>query len=115
MHTKGLSEGNYCYTSDTCLALLLLLEKGANGEAYNISNPATHTTIASMASMVCDKIAENKIKVVFDIPESNTYGYAADTKMRLNIDKIRKLGWTPQVGLEEAYRRLIGSMVQTNE
>ena len=49
------------------------------------------------------------------IPESNTYGYAADTKMRLNIDKMRKLGWTPRVGLEEAYRRLIGSMVQTNE
>lgn len=115
LHTKGLSEGNYCYTSDTCLALLLLLEKGANGEAYNISNPATHTTIANMASMVCDKIAENKIKVVFDIPKSNTYGYAADTKMRLNIDKMRKLGWTPRVGLEEAYRRLIGSMVQTNE
>ena len=68
-----------------------------------------------MASMVCDKIAENKIKVVFDVPESNTYGYAADTKMRLNIDKMRKLGWTPRVGLEEAYRRLIGSMVQTNE
>ena len=79
----------------------MLLEKGANGEAYNISNPDTHTTIANMASMVCDKIAENKIKVVFDIPESNTYGYAADTKMRLNIDKMRKLGWTPRVGLEE--------------
>lgn len=62
-----------------------------------------------MASMVCDKIAENKIKVVFDVPESNTYGYAADTKMRLNIDKMRKLGWTPRVGLEEAYRRLIGT------
>ena len=115
LHTKGLSEGNYCYTSDTCLALLLLLEKGTNGEAYNISNPTTHTTIANMASMVCDKIAENKIKVVFDVPESNTYGYAADTKLRLNIDKMRKLGWTPRVGLEEAYRRLIGSMVQTNE
>lgn len=115
LHTKGLSEGNYCYTSDTCLALLLLLEKGENGEAYNISNPNTHTTIANMASMVCDKIAENKIKVVFDIPELDTYGYAADTKMKLNIDKMKKLGWTPRVGLEEAYRRLIGSMVQTNE
>lgn len=115
LHTKGLSEGNYCYTSDTCLALLLLLGKGTNGEAYNISNPATHTTIANMASMVCDKIAENKIKVIFDIPESNTYGYAADTKMRLNIDKMRKLGWVPRVGLEEAYRRLIESMVQINE
>lgn len=115
LHTKGLSEGNYCYTSDTCLALLVLLEKGTNGEAYNISNPDTHTTIANMARMVCDKIAENKIKVIFDIPKSNTYGYAADTKMKLNIDKMRKLGWAPRIGLEEAYKRLIESMVQANE
>ena len=115
LHTRGLSEGNYCYTSDTCLAIFLLLEKGVSGEAYNISNPDTHTTMADMAAMVCEKIAKDKIKVVFDIPESNTYGYAADTKMKLNIDKMRGLGWNPQIGLEEAYKRLVGSMVQANE
>lgn len=48
-----------------------------------------------MAAMVCDKIAKNRIKVIFDIPELNTYGYAADTKKKLNIDKMRTLGWNP--------------------
>ena len=115
LHTKGLSEGNYCYLRDACLAIFFLLEKGIAGEAYNISNPNTHTTIANMAAMVCEKIAKGKIKVVYDIPTSNTYGYAADTKIKLNIDKIRELGWEPQVGLEEAYKRLIDSMVQANE
>ena len=51
-----------------------------------------------------------KMKEVFDIPESNTYGYAADTKMKLNSDKLQSLGWKPEIGLEEAYRRLIESM-----
>lgn len=68
-----------------------------------------------MAAMVCDKIAKNRIKVIFDIPELNTYGYAADTKKKLNIDKMRTLEWNPRVDFEEAYRQLIGSMVQTNE
>lgn len=63
-----------------------------------------------MAKMVCENIADGKIKVVFDIPESNVFGYAADTKMKLDSSKMRSLGWKPEVGLEEAYRRLIGSL-----
>ena len=35
---------------------------------------------------------------------------AADTKMKLNSDKLQKLGWKPEIGLEEAYRRMIQSM-----
>ena len=110
LHTKGLSEGNYCYTRDAVLGLLTILLEGENGEAYNVANPDSHTTIADMAQMVCEKIGDGKIKVVFDIPESNTYGYAADTKMKLNSDKLQALGWKPKIALEEAYRRLIESM-----
>lgn len=113
LHTKGLSEGNYCYTRDTIEALILLLVKGENAQAYNISNEDTHTTIADMAKMVAEKIAGGSIEVVFDIPESNTFGYAADTKMKLSSEKMRLLGWSPAVSLEESYRRMIESMKHT--
>ena len=110
LHTKGLSEGNYCYTRDCMTGLLTILLKGNNGDAYNVSNPATHTTIVDMANMVAEKIAGGKIKVIFDIPDNNTFGYAADTKMKLNSDKLQSLGWKPEVGLEESYRRMIEGM-----
>ena len=67
-----------------------------------------------MAQMVCEKIAGNKIKVIFDIPKENTYGYAADTYMKLNTSKMKALGWQPELGLEEAYKRMIKSMRNTN-
>ena len=110
LHTKGKSEGNYCYTRDCVTGLLTILLKGENGEAYNVCNPATHITIAGMAIMVAEKIAEGKIKVIFDISKDNQFGYAADTKMKLNSDKLQALGWRPQVGLEEAYRKMIDYM-----
>lgn len=110
LHTKGQSEGNYCYIRDCVIGLLTILLKGKDGEAYNVSNPASHTTIAEMAKMVCEKIADGKIKVVFDVPESNTFGYAADTKMKLNSDKLQSLGWKPEINLEESYRRMIRDM-----
>jgi UDP-glucuronate decarboxylase len=110
LHTQGKSEGNYCYTRDLIIALFILLFRGINGEAYNIANESAHMTIADMAKMVVEEVAENKIKVVYDIPDENIHGYAPDVKLKLNNEKIKKLGWEPQVGLKEAYQRLIQSM-----
>lgn len=114
LHTKGLSEGNYCYIRDCMTGLLTILLKGENGEAYNVSNPSSHITIVDMAKMVVNKIANEKIDVIFDIPETNTFGYATETKMKLNSDKLQKLGWVPEVGLEESYRRMIKWMESNN-
>lgn len=110
LHTLGKSEGNYCYLRDTIKALIILLIKGKDGEAYNISNEAAHITIIDMAKMVSQRIAKGKIEVLFDIPESNVFGYAADTKLKLDSSKMQNLGWKPEVGLEEAYIRLINSL-----
>lgn len=115
LHTKGLSEGNYCYIRDCIIGLFFILLKGENGEAYNVSNPQTHTTIANMAKMVAEKIAMGKINVIFDIPKENTFGYASDTKLKLNSDKLQSLGWKPEIGLEESYRRMIEFMQLESE
>ena len=116
LHTKGLSWGNYCYTRDTVTALLILLVKGNPGEAYTISNEASNVRIKDMAQMVASKIANDKIKVVFDIPESAlTYGYAPDTELHLSSAKMQALGWQPTVSLEETYRRMMQSMLNTKE
>jgi UDP-glucuronate decarboxylase len=113
LHSKGQSEGNYCYLSDCMTGLLTILLEGKSGEAYNVSNPDTHMRIVDMANMVAKEIAGNRIKLVFDIPEDNRYGYAADTKMKLNSDKLQALGWKPKVGLKEAYRRMIKDMKES--
>ncbi|MBD5157463.1 MAG: NAD-dependent epimerase/dehydratase family protein [Butyrivibrio sp.] len=116
LHTEGNSVGNYCYTRDVIKAVLLLLIRGEAGEAYTVTNEESNTTIKGMAQMVADRIAGGGIKVVFDIPkDALTYGYAPDVKMQLNADKLRSLGWEPEIGLCETYERMIGSMLATKE
>lgn len=108
LHTTGESEGNYVYTADAILAILTLLLRGASGEAYNIANEESHTTIRHMAELVAGEIAGNSIKVVIDIPkDSASLGYAPPVKMQLDASKMRALGWEPVIGLAEAYRRMM--------
>lgn len=45
LHTDGHSEGNYCYTKDAVIGILMVLLKGKDGEAYNLANEDSHSTI----------------------------------------------------------------------
>jgi nucleoside-diphosphate-sugar epimerase len=110
LHTKGESTGNYCYTMDAVLGILTILLKGNAGEVYTVANPSTTIRIRDMAQMVCDTLADGKIKVIFDIPEDAlTYGYAPDVAMHLNSDKLQSLGWKPVYDLPQMYERLAAS------
>ena len=108
LHTTGESEGNYVYTADAIAAIMTLLVKGKAGEAYNIANEDSHITIRNMAELVAREIAGEKIQVVIDIPEDSvSVGYAPPVKMWLDASKMRELGWKPEIGLVEAYKRMI--------
>ncbi|MBN2419859.1 MAG: NAD-dependent epimerase/dehydratase family protein [Deltaproteobacteria bacterium] len=115
LHTDGYSYGNYCYTSDTARAILLLLLEGHNGEAYNICNEDSTMTIKDMADLVANKIAGNSISVAKNITSNNITGYAPKSGLRLSSQKLRLLGWTPEYNLEDAYRRMLSELIEQKE
>ena len=105
LHTEGLSEGNYVYISDAVDAIIKLLILGQNGEAYNIANEQSHMQIRKMAEMVAEKVAKGNIKVAYELQSQNAY--AKDTRMKMNTDKIKKIGWNPEISLYDTYIRMI--------
>lgn len=107
LHTDGNSMGNYVDSDDAIKAILYILKKGKNGEAYNVVNEENTMTIKEMAELVADKIAGGTIKVTYDIPEENKYGYASKTGLRLSGEKLKKLGWEATVGLEDMYKKMV--------
>ncbi len=112
LRSRGLTERCYLYTADAVSAILVALLKGKPGNAYTVANPNTYCSIKEMAEMVSSVIANDKIKVTYDIADDVTrLGYADTLYMNLNVDKLMNLGWAPTTNLVEMYRRMISGYI----
>ncbi len=107
LHTMGESIGNYCSSEDVVEGLLVILEKGKNGEAYNVVNEETTMRIRDMANLVATEIADGLIQVVFDVKDEMAAVYAADTGLRLSSKKLEGLGWSPKQSMRDMYKVMI--------
>lgn len=103
LKTLGNSYGNYCAADEAVNAILLLLEKGVDGETYNVVNESNTMCIREMAQLVAEKVAGGKISVRVELEEEGKTGYAPDTQLKLAGEKMAELGWKPTKGLEEMY------------
>ena len=105
LHTEGKSVSNFVYLTDVLKAILLLLNKGTAGQAYNVCNDRETRSVREIAELVSGEVAGGKISVKIEKQEG--MGYAPDNTLRLNSDKLRSLDWNAEVGTAEAYRRLV--------
>lgn len=104
LHTLGESAKSYCYTIDAVTAILYLLIKGKDGEAYNVANSDTYISIRNMAQFLIDNFNGN---CHLNVELRNDMGYAPVTKLNLSTDKIKALGWQPVYSLNDMYTQLI--------
>lgn len=107
LHTTGESSKPYCYTTDCVSAILYILLKGNNGEAYNVANQETYISIREIAEFLKDNF-NPKINVRVELLPN--MGYAPITKLRLSSEKLMKLGWRPQYDLNSMFENLINSL-----
>jgi len=86
---------------DSFRTVLTVLEKGENGQVYNIGggNERKNVEIA-MEILRCLSLPEAMIEFVCDPP-------GHDFRYSLSCDKIDRLGLKPQVGFEEGLQKTI--------
>lgn len=104
LHTTGEAARPYCYTTDAVSGILYILLRGISGEAYNVSNDETYISARGMAEYLRNNFNPN-IEVRIEL--NDNMGYAPATKLRLTSAKLVDLGWMPQYGLMDIFRRLI--------
>lgn len=103
LKTEGKSIGNSVAIEDAIDAIFFLLEKGEDGQAYNVVNEKNTMSIKEMAELVAHSIGKDKMKAVIDVEDASKTGYAADTRLYMSGEKLRKLGWEAEKGIEEMF------------
>ena len=91
LHTRGRTERSYLYTADAATAILTVLLKGKNGQAYNAADGRTYCSVAQMAQKVA---AAYGIGVRFQPEDGQKYGYGSLLYMDLDTSRLQALGWS---------------------
>ena len=100
----------FCYITDAVSGIFYATLKGEPGEAYNLANETEEIAIRDLAQMLVSIRKDKNLKVVFNIPESNT-GYCNYIRVGLNTSKLETLGWKPNIGLKEGCKRTLDSFI----
>ncbi len=102
IYGDGLQERDWLYVEDHCRALSTVLERGCEGEVYNIGAGNTEPNLAMVRRIlrVLGK-PESLIRPVADRP-------GHDRRYALDCSKIsREMSWSPRMNLEQGIQQTI--------
>lgn len=108
LNSAGNQLRSYTYLADSASAILSVLTSGESGNAYNIANSQSRTTIAGFAKEVA---AQTGTKVIFAVPDEVAKAEMTPiAKQVLCSKKLEALGWKGQFTVEEGIRHTLKIM-----
>lgn len=101
LYGDGQQVREYIFIDDYCRALAHIIQHGAIGDAYNISagHSMKNKDVALLILRALDK-DESSLVHVNDRP-------GHDIKYIVNADKLKALGWQPQMSFEDGLQKTI--------
>lgn len=105
LKSAGGQYRSWLYVKDCASAILTVLLKGSNCEAYNLADENCCLTIRELAESIA---RIGGVKVVFDLPsDAERLGFSVIKKATFSTRKLRSLGWQPQYLLQEALQETV--------
>lgn len=105
MKSTGEQFRSWCYVVDCVSAILYILLKGENRQAYNIADAASNISIKELAETIA---AIGDKKVVIDVPDADEKkGFNVVTKSVFATEKLNALGWKANTNIKRGIESTI--------
>lgn len=107
-----VSTRKWIHAREVCNGLLFLTENGKRGETYNIVGE--EKSVLDIANMISNTIRGhrlNEMEIEYIDFHSTRPGH--DLRYSLDGSKIKKLGWEPNLSLEESLEKAVRWMIQS--
>lgn len=105
MKSAGEQFRSWLYVEDCASAIITILLKGENCEAYNVADENSCVTIRQLAETIAQI---GGVKVVFDLPDDiERQGFSVIRKAVFSTEKLRGLGWQPRYTLREGLEKTV--------
>jgi len=97
-------ERDFTYINDAVSGILTVLNKGADGEAYNLGRGEA-LSIGTLAELITERV-DRDISVV-SVEERQRDGGVEIPKHVADPSKLKSLGWEPKIGLQTGLEQMI--------
>lgn len=104
LHNNGTPIRNWLHAADTAEAVILLIEKGIRNEIYNISGGFEQPNIDTVRKIIESYFGTKDIEPYLDLSYNRK---GQDVRYSINDNKIRELGWTPQMNFDEELPKIV--------
>jgi nucleoside-diphosphate-sugar epimerase len=93
----------WCWIDDTVRGIRLVLESGEEG-TFNVGSDGEPVALADTARLACELTGAPQ-ELIEEVEPP-----AGRVMTRISIERLRGLGWRPEVALDEGMRRLLESL-----
>lgn len=109
MKSTGEQFRSWCYVVDCVSALLHILLKGENGQAYNIADAKSNISIRDLAEIIAKN---NGKEVVIDVPDADEkIGFNPVKKSIFSTEKLESIGWAAKTPIKDGIRHTIEELL----
>lgn len=108
LKSSGQQFRSWCYVVDCASALLHILLKGEQGEAYNIVSKDSNVTIKELADIIA-KIGNKKV-LRYESSPSESAGYNLVEKSVFSAERLKRLGWISLYCIKDGMLETLNSL-----
>ena len=108
----GTQTKSYLHVADCIAGILIGVDKSKDQvDVFNVGSE-DQINVMKIVRIICNNLDLHKVKFLFNKATPDGRGWIGDVKfMRLDISKLKSLGWRPKMSSEEAVLRAVHELM----